>query len=182
GTARPCQARDEHKGMKAAAAKVLGATIQRCCVHFMRNALAGVARKDRPIVTAALGTALDQDMLADLKGLGTELIEAFRPRHSKLADLTLRAEDDVLAHKTFPQAHWRQIRSTNSLERLNQEIKRRTNVVDIFPNEPAIRRLVGALMLEQDDERAITRCYMTPETVAAICEDNTMDPAETAAL
>ena len=94
----------------------------------------------------------------------------------------LRAEDDVLAYKTFPQVHWRQIHSTNPLERLNKEIKRRTNVVGIFPNGAAIRRLVGALMLEQNDEWAVTRRYMTLETVATICEDNTMDPAKIAAL
>ena len=89
---------------------------------------------------------------------------------------------EVLAYKTFPQSHWRQIHSTNPLERLNKEIKRRTNVVGIFPNEPAIRRLVGALMLEQNDEWAVTRRYMTLETVAAICDDHTMDPAKIAAL
>ncbi len=95
----------------------------------------------------------------------------------------LRAEDDVLAYKTFPQAHWRQIHSTNPLERLNKEIKRRTNVVGIFPNERAIRRLIGALMLEQNDEWAVTRRYMTLETVAAICEGvQAMDPAKIAAL
>ena len=173
---------DEHKGLKGAAAKVLGATIQRCRVHFMRNALACVGKKDRPIVTAALRTAFDQDTLADSKEHWTKLIEAFQPRHPKLAELMLRAEEDVLAYKTFPQAHWRQIHSTNPLERLNKEIKRRTNVVGIFPNEAAIRRLVGALMLEQNDEWAVTRRYMTLETVAAICEDTTMDPAKIAAL
>jgi transposase-like protein len=94
----------------------------------------------------------------------------------------LRAEDDVLAYKTFPKVHWQQIHSTNPLERLNKEIKRRTNVIGIFPNEQAIRRLVGALMLEQNDEWAVTRRYMTLETVAAICENNTMDPAKIAAL
>ena len=129
---------------------MLGATIQRCRVHFMRNALACVGKKDRPIVTAALRTAFDQDTLADSKEHWTKLIEAFQPRHPKLAELMLRAEEDVLAYKTFPQAHWRQIHSTNPLERLNKEIKRRTNVVGIFPDEAAIRRLVGALMLEQN--------------------------------
>ena len=173
---------DEHKGLKAAAAKVLGATIQRCRVHFMRNALACVGKKDRPIVTAALRTAFDQDTLAESKEHWAKLIEAFQPRHPKLAELMLRAEEDVLAYKTFPQAHWRQIHSTNPLERLNKEIKRRTNVVGIFPNEPAIKRLVGALMLEQNDEWAVTRRYMTLETVATICEDVTMDPAKIAAL
>jgi transposase-like protein len=173
---------DEHKGLKAAAAKVLGATIQRCRVHFMRNALACVGKKDRPIVTAALRTSFDQNTLADSKEHWAKLIEAFQPRHIKLAELMLRAEDDVLAYKTFPKAHWQQIHSTNPLERLNKEIKRRTNVIGIFPNEQAIRRLVGALMLEQNDEWAVTRRYMTLETVAAICENNTMDPAKIAAL
>ncbi len=173
---------DEHKGLKAAAAKVLGATVQRCRVHFMRNALACVGKKDRPIVTAALRTAFDQETLAASKEHWAKLIEAFQPRHPKLAELMLRAEDDVLAYKTFPPGHWRQIHSTNPLERLNKEIKRRTNVIGIFPNEAAIRRLVGALMLEQNDEWAVTRRYMTLETVAAICEDGTMDPAKIAAL
>jgi len=88
----------------------------------------------------------------------------------------------VLAYKSFPRDHWTKIHSTNPLERLNKEIKRRTNVVGIFPNEAAITRLVGALMLEQNDEWAITRRYMTLETVAAICDTPPMDPATIAAL
>ncbi len=125
---------------------------------------------------------------------------AFQPRHPKLAELMLRSEEDVLADKgsarsrlkrspgafprrrSPPQVHWRQIHSTNPLERLNKEIKRRTNVVGIFPDEAAIRRLVGALMLEQNDEWAVTCRYMALETVAAICEDTAMDPAKIAAL
>ena len=83
----PCQARDGHKGLMGAAAKLLGATIQRCCVHFMRNALACVYKKDRPIVVAALRTAFDQDALADSKKHWAKLFEAFRPRHAKLAEL-----------------------------------------------------------------------------------------------
>ena len=148
----------------------------------MRNALACVGKRDRPIVTAALKTAFDQDTLAASKDQWAKLIEAFEPRHPKLAELMLRAEDDVLAYKTFPQAHCGKSILTNPLERLNKEIKRRTNVVPNFPNEPAIKRLVEALMLEQNDEWAVTRRYMTLETVAAICEDNIMDPAKIAAL
>jgi transposase-like protein len=173
---------DDHKGLKAAAAKVLGASVQRCRVHFMRNALACVGKRDKPIVTAALRTAFDQDTLAVSKEHWAKLIEAFEIRHPKLADLMRRAEDDVLAYKTFPPEHWPKIHSTNPLERLNKEIKRRTNVVGIFPNEAAIKRLVGALMLEQNDEWAVTRRYMTLETVAAICDDAGMDPALIAAL
>jgi len=180
---------DDHKGLKAAAAKVLGATVQRCRVQFadadlrfMRNALACVGKKDRPIVTAALRTAFDQDTLAASKEHWAKLIEAFEPRHSRLAELMRRAEEDVLAYKSFPRTHWAKIHSTNPLERLNKEIKRRTNVVGIFPNEAAVTRLVGALMLEQNDEWAITRRYMTLETVAAICDNAPMDPAKIAAL
>jgi putative transposase len=173
---------DDHKGLKAAAAKIMGASVQRCRVHFMRNALACVGKRDRPIVTAALRTAFDQETLAASKEHWAKLIEAFEPRHPKLAELMRRAEDDVLAYKTFPKEHWPKIHSTNPLERLNKEIKRRTNVVGIFPNEAAITRLVGALMLEQNDEWAVTRRYMTLETVAAVCDDDNMDPAMIAAL
>lgn len=173
---------DDHKGLKAAASKVMGAAVQRCRVHFMRNALACVGKKDRPIVTAALRTAFDQDSLKASQAHWSKLIDAFAPRHEKLAELMRRAEEDVLAYKSFPQEHWPKIHSTNPLERLNKEIKRRTNVVGIFPNEAAITRLVGALMLEQNDEWAVTRRYMTLETVAAICDDHPMDPAMIAAL
>jgi len=147
----------------------------------MRNALACVSKKDRPIVTAALRTAFDQDTLKASQKHWVKLVEAFEPRHPKLAELMRRAEDDVLAYKSFPRDHWPKIHSTNPLERLNKEIKRRTNVVGIFPNEAAITRLVGALMLEQNDEWAITRRYMTLETVAAICDTAPMDPATIAA-
>ena len=173
---------DDHKGLKAAAAKVLGATLQRCRVHFMRNTLACVANKDRSIVTAALRTAFEQDSLEASKAQWAKLIDAFQVRHAKLAETMARAEDDVLAYKTFPQSHWRQIHSTNPLERLNKEIKRRTNVVGIFPNQAAITRLVGALMLEQNDEWAVTRRYMTLETVQQVCQDNIMDAAKIASI
>ena len=93
-----------------------------------------------------------------------------------------RAEEDVLAYKGFPREHWAKIHSTNPPERLNKEIRRRTNVVGIIPNETAVTRLLGALMLEQNDEWAITRRYMTLETVAAICDTAPMDPADIAAL
>ena len=171
-----------HKGLKAAAAKVLGVTVQRCRAHFMRNALACVGKMDRPIVTAALRTAFDQDTLTTSKEHWAKLLDAFGPRHSKLAELMRRAEDEVLPYMSFPKEHWARIHSTNPLERLNKKIKRRTNVVGIFPDEAAVTRLVGALMLEQNDECAITRCNMTLETVAAICDTAPMDPAKIAAL
>jgi len=173
---------DEHKGLKAAAAKVLGATIQRCRVHFMRNALSCVGKKDKAIVSAALRTAFDADSLAASKEKWRKLIDAFEPCHGKLAELMIRAEDDVLAYKAFPKAHWLQIHSTNPLERLNKEIKRRTNVIGIFPNEAAVTRLVGALMLEQNDEWAVTRRYMSLETVRDVCNDGALDAAQIASI
>lgn len=173
---------DEHKGLKAAADKVLGATIQRCRVHFMRNALACVGKKDKPIVAAALRTAFEADSPKVAKEKWGNLIAAFETRYPKLAELMRRAEEDVLAYKAFPQAHWQQIHSTNPLERLNKEIKRRTSVIGIFPNEAAITRLVGALMLEQNDEWAITRRYMSLETVRELCNDARLDAAQIASI
>ena len=173
---------DEHKGLKAAANKVLGATIQRRRVHFMRNALACVGKKDKPIVTAALRTAFEADSQAAAKEKWGSLMTAFESRYPKLAELMHRAEEDVLAYKAFPQAHWQQIHSTNPLERLNKEIKRRTSVIGIFPNEAAVTRLVGALMLEQNDEWAITRRYMSLETVRELCNDARLDAAQIASI
>ena len=112
----------------------------------MRNALACVGKKDKPIVTAAQRTDFDQDTLAASKTHRAKLTETFETRHPKLAELMRRAEDDVLTYKTFPKEHWTKIHSTNPLERLNKEIKRRTYVVGIFPNEAAITQLVGAPM------------------------------------
>jgi len=169
---------DEHKGLKAAASRVFSATLQRCRVHFMRNALGMVPKKHKPIVSAALRSAFDKDDTGLARKRWSELIEAFRSRHEKLADLMIRAEEDVLAYKTFPKAHWRQIHSTNPLERLNKEIKRRTRVVGIFPNDDSIKRLVGALLLEQNDEWTVSRRYMTLETISEVCNDDEVDVAK----
>ena len=173
---------DAHEGLKAAAAKVLGATWQRCRVHFMRNALACVTRRNRPMVAAALRTAFDQPTREAAKAQWRKLIDAFDDPADRLARLMREAEDDVLAFLTFPKEHRSQLHSTNPLERLNKEVKRRTHVVGIFPNDDAIVRLVGALMLEQNDEWAVTRRYMTLETVANICEDQNIDVARIAAF
>ena len=96
-----------------------------------------------------------------------------RPKLPKLAAIMGEAEDDVLAYMTFPKAHWPKLHSTSPIERLNGEIKRRADVIGIFPNEAAIRRLVGAILIEQNDEWAVQRCrYMTLETMTAVSEDN----------
>ena len=162
---------DAHEGLKAAAAKVLSATWQRCRVHFMRNALAHVGTKQRQMVAAAIRTAFAQETEKAAHDEWRDVAKRLRTRFPKLAELMDEAEDDVLAHMGFPKEHWQQLHSTNPLERLNGEIKRRTNVVAIFPNEAAIVRLVGALLLEQNDEWAVQRRYMTLETLEALSDD-----------
>ena len=172
---------DSHEGLKKAAAKVLGSTWQRCRVHFMRNALAHVGTKQRQMVAAAIRTAFTQETQKAASTEWRAVAGRLRPRFPKLADLMDEAEDDVLAHMSFPKEHWTQIHSTNPLERLNGEIKRRTDVVAIFPNEAAIVRLVGALLLEQNDEWAVQRRYMSLETLEGLSDDPKAKPRRIAA-
>jgi transposase-like protein len=138
---------DSHEGLKKAAAKVLSATWQRCRVHFMRNALAHVGVKQRTMVAAAIRTAFTQETRQAAHAEWRAVADRLRERFPRLAELMDAAEHDVLAHMAFPKEHWPQLHSTNPLERLNGEIKRRTDVVAIFPNEAAIVRLVGALVV-----------------------------------
>jgi putative transposase len=172
---------DAHEGLKAAATKVLSATWQRCRVHFMRNALAHVGTKQRPMVAAAIRTAFTQETAEAARNEWRAVADRLRDRFRKLAELMDEAEHDVLAHMAFPKDHWQQLHSTNPLERLNGEIKRRTDVVAIFPNENSIVRLVGALLLEQNDEWAIQRRYMTLETLDGVCDDAARRPRKIAA-
>lgn len=157
---------DDHKGLRAAADRVLHAAVQRCKVHFARNALAHVGPAQRAMVAAMLRTVYAQESAEAARRQWRQVADTLRPRFAKLAELMDAAEADVLAHMAFPKEHWPQIASTNPLERVNGEIKRRTNVVGIFPNAGAIIRLVGALLLEQHDEWAVSRRYMTLETLA----------------
>jgi putative transposase len=173
---------DAHEGLKAAVRKVIGAGWQRCRVHFMRNALQRVPKRAQAMVAAALRSAFDQGDPEAAHAQWRQLIDVFDSSHPKLSELMSEAEHDVLAYKSFPREHWSQLHSTNPLERLNKEIKRRTRVVGIFPNDPAIVRLVGAMMLEQNDEWAVTRRYMTLETIGSVCDDRNVDVAKLAAL
>jgi transposase-like protein len=163
---------DAHEGLKAAITKVLNATWQRCRVHFMRNALAHAGKQGRRVVSAFIGTAFAQDDADAARAQWRQVADHLRPKVSKLAALMDEAENDVLAYMTFPPAHRTKLHSTNPIERLNGEIKRRTEVVGIFPNEDAITRLVGAILLEQNDEWAVQRArYMTLETMAPLSDD-----------
>jgi putative transposase len=163
---------DAHEGIKASVSKILTATWQRCRVHFMRNVLAHAGRSGRRVVSAFIATAFAQDDEAAAKAQWRRVADQLRPKVPKLAALMDEAEADVLAYMTFPVQHRTKLHSTNPLERLNGEIKRRTEVVGIFPNEAAIIRLVGAILLEQNDEWAVQRSrYMTLESIAPIGDD-----------
>lgn len=157
---------DGHEGIKAAVAKVFSATWQRCRVHYMRNVLAHAGKSGRRVVAAFIGTAFAQDDAAAAKTQWRNVADQLRPKAPKLAAHMDEAEQDVLAYMAFPAQHRTKLHSTNPLERLNGEIKRRTDVVGIFPNEDAIIRLVGAILLEQNDEWAVQRGrYMSLETI-----------------
>ena len=162
---------DGHKGLRAAASKVFHGTLQRCRIHWMRNALAHVPAKQRPAVSAMIKTIFVQETAREAHDQWNSVAEALRERAPKLAALMDGARDDVLAYTAFPREHWPQISSTNPLERLNGEIKRRSDVVGIFPNDAAVVRLTGALMIEQNDEWVVGRRYMSLESLAPISND-----------
>lgn len=143
---------DVHVGIKAAVAKVFKASWRRCRVHFMRNALAHAGKGQRQMVLALINTVFAQESAQAASAQWRTVADQLRAKFPKLATMLDEAENDVLAFMHFPKAHRKQLASTNPLERLNAEIKRRTDVMGIFLNEAAIVRLVGALLLEQNDE------------------------------
>jgi len=163
---------DAHEGLKAAVTKVLSATWQRCRVHFMRNVLAHAGKTGRRVVSAFIATAFAQETAEAASLQWRAVADQIRSKVPKLATIMDKAEPDVLAYMTFPKEHRAKLHSTNPIERLNGEIKRRTDVVGIFPNDDAIMRLVGAILLEQNDEWAVQRArYMTLETIAPLSDD-----------
>jgi transposase-like protein len=163
---------DAHEGIKAAVSKVLCATWQRCRVHFMRNVLAHSGKSGRRVVAAFIATAFAQETPEAASTQWRAVADQIRPKVPKLATIMDEAENDVLAYMTFPKEHRLKLHSTNPIERLNGEIKRRTEVVGIFPNDDAIRRLVGAILIEQNDEWAVQRGrYMSLETIAPLSDD-----------
>ncbi len=169
---------DDHKGLRAAARRVFNAGLQRCRVHWMRNALAHAPAKQRAAVAAMLKTIFAQETKAEAAAQWNVVADALREKQPKLGAMMDASREDVLAYMDFPKDHWPQISSTNPLERLNKEIKRRSDVVGIFPNDAAIIRLVGALMLETNDEWAVARRYMSLETLARLTHtDNVRLPA-----
>jgi transposase-like protein len=162
---------DAHEGLKAAVNKFFaGASWQRCRVHFVRNVLAHIPKGDKAMMAAAVRTIFAQP---DRKAAGQQLryvAETISTRWPKASQLLLSAEEDVLAFMAFPRAHRTRIYSTNILERLNKEVKRRTKVVEIFPDIPSVIRLVGTLLAEADDEWQISRRYFSKESMQQLYE------------
>ena len=169
---------DAHAGLKAAIAQVLGCSWQRCSVHFLRESL-GHARKEQQGMLGALlrpiFNAADGDSARALLGDALERLRAPLP---KVATLLEQAEEDLLAFYCFPPDHWRKLRSTNPLERLNREIGRRTDVVGIFPNDRALIRLTTMVVIEQNDEWLVGRRYLSLDSLASLLEERGEAPTE----
>ena len=157
---------DAHHGLKAAVAETFsGAIWQRCRVHFMRNVLAHIPKGDKSMVAAGLRTIFAQPHRDAASAQLAEVVAAMETRWPQAATLLAAAEDEVLAFMAFPKDHWTRIYSTNPLERLNKEVKRRTNVVGIFPDVPSVLRLVGTLLMEIDDEWQVGRRYFSLDSM-----------------
>jgi putative transposase len=161
---------DAHEGLKHAIAKVLGASWQRCRVHWMRCALAHVPKGQQTMVAAALRQAFLQADHGTARQAWRQVADQLRPRWPKLAALMDESEPDVLAFMAFPVQHRAKLHSTNPLERLNKEVKRRADVVGIFPDERSIVRLIGAVLLEQNDEWQLQHRYMQVEAMAELLQ------------
>src|SRR5947208_10135744 len=159
---------DAHEGLKAAIRRVLGATWQRCRLHWMRSALAHVPKGQQSVVAAALRQAFLQADQAGARQVWRQMADQLRPRWPKLSALMDESEHDVLAYIGFPAQHRTKLHSTNPLERLNKEVKRRADVVGIFPCEASITRLIGAVLLEQNDEWQLQHRYMQVEAMAEL--------------
>ena len=171
---------DAHEGLKAAIGQVLsGASWQRCRVHFMRNLLCHVPRGDQAMVAAALRTIFAQPDQAAARRQLRIVYEAMLTRWPKAAQVLTAVEEDILAYMTFPEEHWKRIYSNNVLERLNKEIKRRTNVVGVFPDEASVIRLVGAVLAEQADEWQVAKRYFSLETMRKLVEPQALLMVET---
>jgi putative transposase len=166
---------DAHTGLKAAISRVFDATWQRCRVHWMRNALAHVSKGQHTVVAAAIRQAFDQPDRLHAGETWRHVANQLRSRWPKLAQLMDESEHDVLAYMAFPRQHRTKLHSTNPIERLNKEVKRRADVVGIFPNEPAIIRLIGAVLFEQNDEWLIQNRYMQVEAFDQIDKEE-IDP------
>jgi transposase-like protein len=167
---------DAHEGLRQAIGKVLGCQWQRCTVHFLRDMLGHVQKAQQPLVATALRQIFAAQSHQEGRAMLADVAERLEAAAPKVAELLLDAEDELLAFLRFPRDHWTKLRSTNPLERVNREIGRRSDVVGIYPNDAALIRLAGALLLEQSDEWLVGRRYLSQESLAAI-DSQTITPS-----
>ncbi len=166
---------DAHEGLRAAIETTLvGATWQRCRVHVMRNVLSQVPKSSQAMVSSIVRTIFAQPTQESAKEQLAVVVQQLKSRFPKAMDVLQKAEEDVLAYMAFPREHWRQICSTNPLERLNREIRRRIDVVGIFPNRDSVIRLVGTILQEQHDEWSIARRYFSLESMAKLTSNQAL--------
>jgi hypothetical protein len=161
-------ASDQHEGLKYAIERVLGCCWQRCTVHFVRDMLAHCRRDQRGLVSAALREVFNAEDREQARERATQVISRLEPLAPKVCRLLEEAEEDLIAFYAFPREHWTKLLSTNPLERVNKEIGRRSDVVGIFPNDASAIRLVGALLIEQNDEWLVQRRYLSAESMTLI--------------
>ena len=172
---------DAHAGLKASIRKCFtGASWQRCRVHYARNLLAVVPKAHQEMVAAAFRSIFALTTAKDVGARWDEVADTLEPRFPKAAASMRTARTDVLAFAPFPRSHWRKIWSNNPLERLNKEVKRRSNVVGIFPNDRAAIRLIGAVLADQHDEWAIARRYLSETSMAELGTQRDTDPDQPA--
>jgi putative transposase len=163
---------DCHEGLRAAIGQVLGCPWQRCTVHFLRNMLGHCAKSQQPMISAAIRGIFQASSGQEARERLAEVLERLEPVAPKVAQLVLDAEADLLGFYALPREHWSKLRSTNPLERVNREIGRRTDVVGIFPNDAALIRLAGSLLVEQSDEWLVSRRYVSQERLSSVLDEN----------
>ena len=159
---------DAHEGLKAAIAKVLSCPWQRCTVHFLRDMLGHCARAQQPMIATAIRQVFAAEDAGEARERLAGVATALERSAPKVAHLLAAAEEELLAFMAFPAEHWTKLRSTNPLERVNREIGRRSDVVGIYPNDAALVRLAGALLIEQNDEWLVGRRYLSEESLRAV--------------
>src|SRR3954447_1700807 len=171
---------DAHDGLRQAIAKVLGCPWQRCTVHFLRDMLGHVSKAQQPMIAAAIRSIFQAASFAEARERLVEVVAKLTSAAPKVAALLEAAEPDLLAFYELPREHWSRLRSTNPLERVNREIGRRTDVVGIFPNDAALIRLAGAMLIEQNDEWLVARRYLSQESLELVLADEptTQDTAQ----
>ena len=159
---------DAHEGLKNAIAKVLGCPWQRCTVHFLRDMLGHCGKTAQPLVSGAIRQIFAAESAGEARERLAGVVAVLEQTAPKVARLLEGAEDDLLAFMAFPAEHWCKLRSTNPLERVNREIGRRSDVVGIYPNDAALIRLAGSLLIEQNDEWLVMRRYLSEESMRLV--------------